>query len=166
MDGNPTYRELVQNPCYNSAFRGDSIGGSLREVFFKPRVGPTEHAYFDFSSGLIMFREASLPDICVACGTPAHGNIYRAQFEPYHKVFALYEIVYWAVGTRYIVDFPFCSICTSENFDIHTSRIDGNVGFFQGVSHTFLRLLPSIPQELAAELEGTWTQRAMRWLVR
>ena len=52
-----------------------------------------------------------------------------------------------------IVDFPFCSISTSENFDIQATRIDRRVGFFRGVSDTLLKLFPKIPLELATQLE-------------
>jgi len=64
------------------------------------------------------------------------------------------------------VDFPFCSICTSENFDIHATWIDRKAGFFSGVSNTLLKLLPGIPNELAAGLEGTRQQKLLRFLMR
>jgi hypothetical protein len=138
----------------------------LKEVFFKPRVGAIENVYVGSRADLVMFREASLPDVCIVCGTRAWGNIHRAQFQPYRHpslhIPIIYDIAYWIVGARYTVDFPFCSICTPESFDINTTRIDEKVGFFTGVSNTFMKLLPRIPLELAAELEGTWAQRALR----
>jgi hypothetical protein len=117
-----------------------------------------------------MFREASLPDVCIVCGTPANGNVYRAEFEPYrysswHIPF-FYDVAYWIAGRRYVVNFPFCSICKPEDFDIHARRINEKFGFFGGVSNTFLKLLPTIPVGLAAELERTWAQRALRSFVR
>lgn len=142
----------------------------MREVFFKPRVGAIENAYLGVSGNLVMCRKASLPDVCIVCGTPAGGNVYRAEFEPHHypvwHVPILYDVAYWIVGNRYLVDFPFCSICKPEDFDIHATRIDQKVGFFSGVSNTFLKLLPRIPLELAAELEGTWAQRVLRFFMR
>jgi hypothetical protein len=138
----------------------------LREVFFEPRVGRIENAYLGQSADLVMFREASLPDVCIVCGTPAGGNIYRAEFEPYRypswHIPIFYDVAYWIAGSRYVVNFPFCSICKPEDFDIHARRINEKFGFFGGVSSTFLKLLPRIPLELAAELEGTWVQRALR----
>ena len=139
-------------------------------VFFKPRVGAIEGAYLGLSGDLVLLREASLPDRCIVCATPAHGNTYRAEFEPYRQpawhIPIFYDVPYWIFGTRYIVDFPFCSICTSENFDIHATRIDRKAGFFIGVSNTLLKLLPTIPQELAAGLEGTRKQKLLRFLMR
>jgi hypothetical protein len=142
----------------------------LREVFFEPRVGPIENAYLGQSADLVMFREASLPDVCIVCGTAANGNVYRAEFEPYrypswHIPF-FYDVAYWISGSRYIVNFPFCSICKPEDFDIHARLINEKFGFFGGVSNTFLKLLPTIPVDLAAELEGTWAQRALRSFMR
>ena len=72
----------------------------------------------------------------------------------------------WIAGRRYVVNFPFCSICKPEDFDIHARRINEKFGFFGGVSNTFLKLLPTIPVGLAAELERTWAQRALRSFVR
>lgn len=143
--------------------------GLLREVFFKPRVGRVEGAYLGLSRDLVLLREASLPDRCIVCAAPANGNSYRAEFYPYqypvwHVPF-FYDIPYWVFGTCYIVDFPFCSICTSQNFDIRARRIDRKAGFFTGVSNTLLKLLPRIPLELAAELEGSRSQRLLRSLM-
>jgi len=116
-----------------------------------------------------MLREASLPDVCIVCGAAARGNLYRAEFEPYRysswHVPIFYDVAYWIVGKRYVVDFPFCSICKPEDFDIHATRIDEKVGFFSGVSNTFLKLLPGIPPEIAAELEDTWAQRLLRFIM-
>jgi len=117
-----------------------------------------------------MFREASLPDVCIVCGTPANGNVYRAEFEPYRypswHIPIFYDVAYWIAGSRYVVNFPFCSICKPEDFDIHARRINEKFGFFGGVSNTFLKLLPRIPLDLAAELEGIWVQRALRSFMR
>lgn len=139
----------------------------LKDVFFKPRLGAVDNAYRGLSADLVMLREASLPDVCIVCGTPAAGNTHRAEFAPYARwrTDLLFSIVYWTVGTRYFVDFPFCSICQPADFDIRATRIEKKVGFFSGVSKTFLNLLPPIPLELAAKLEGTRAQRALRWLM-
>ncbi len=142
----------------------------MREVFFESRVGAIENAYLDLSANLVMFGEASLPDVCIVCGTPAGGNVYRAEFEPYRypswHIPIFYDVAYWIAGNRYVVNFPFCSICKPEDFDIRATRIDKKVGFFSGVSNTFLKLLPRIPLKLAAELEGSWAQRALRFFMR
>ena len=117
-----------------------------------------------------MLREASLPDVCIVCGSPARGNVYQAKYEPYRysswHVPIFYDIAYWIIGKRYFVDFPFCSICKPEHFDIQATQIDENGGMFSGVSKTFLKLLPMIPPHVAAELEGTWPQRVLRFIMR
>jgi len=142
----------------------------LRQVLFKPRVGKIEGAYVGLAGDLVLLREASLPDRCIVCATPAYGGVYRAEFYPYrwpswHIPF-FYDIGYFIFGNCYVVDFPFCAICTSENFDVRATRINRRVGFFRGVSATLLKLLPRIPEELAAELEGTASQRFLRALMR
>ena len=142
----------------------------MREVFFKPRIGAIEGTYLGLSGDLVMLREASLPDFCIVCCTPARGKLHRAQFEPYRypawHVPLFYDIAYWIVGKKYVVDFPFCAICKPGDFDIQATRINEKVGFFRGVSGTFLKSLPRIPLELAAELEGTRAQRTLRFLMR
>lgn len=141
----------------------------MREVTFKPRVGAVEGAYLGLSGDLVMLREASLPDVCIVCGTPGRGSVHRAEYEPYRYpawyVPLFYDIPYLIFGKRYVVDFPFCSICKPQDFDIHATQIDEKAGFFSGVSKTFLKLLPRIPRELAAELEGTRTQRVLRFIL-
>jgi hypothetical protein len=81
-----------------------------------------------------------------------------------HTVF--YDIAYLILGRSYVVNFPFCSICTDDNFDIQATWLNEKFGFFTGVSRAFLKLLPGIPLELAAELEGTWKQKLLRSLMR
>ncbi len=142
----------------------------MREVFFKLRIGAIEGAYRGISGDLVLLREASLPDRCIVCATPANGNIHRAKFEPLHDpawhVPFFYDILYWVFGTRYIVDFSFCSICTSGNFDIQPVWFSKKVGVLRGASNTFMKLLPSVPPELSADLDGSWRQRALRSLLR
>lgn len=117
-----------------------------------------------------MFRKASLPDVCIVCGSPACGNVYRTEYEPYrypswHVPF-FSDISYWIMGKRYVVDFPFCSTCKPENFDIQATQIDETVGVFSGVANTFLKLLPMVPPDVAAKVEGTWPQRVLRFIKR
>jgi hypothetical protein len=118
----------------------------------------------------VVLREASLPDLRIVCGTPAHGKVYRAKFEPYHfpawHVPVFYDTACWVFGTRYMAKFPFCSICTPENFDIQTTRINKKAGFFRHVSNTFLKLLPGIPPDLAGRLQSSWPQRVFRFFMR
>ena len=139
-------------------------------MVFKPRLGAIEGAYRGVSCDLVVLREASLPDVCIVCGTPANGGTYRAEFQPFrypswHIPF-FYDIAYLILGRSYVVNFPFCSICTDDNFDIQATWLNEKFGFFTGVSRAFLKLLPGIPLELAAELEGTWKQKLLRSLMR
>lgn len=142
----------------------------MRQVFFKPRIGAIEGAYLGLAGDLVLLRAASLPDRCVVCATPAGGKIYRAEFYPHRypawHVPIFYDVPYWIFGACYIVEFPFCSVCTSDNFDIQATRIDSKAGFFSGVSHTLLKLLPRISPQLATELEGNRSQRLLRSLMR
>src|SRR5258706_5682421 len=53
----------------------------LRDISYSLDVGPIENAYSD--GRLVLLRRASLPDVCVVCGSPAWGNIYHIEFTPY-----------------------------------------------------------------------------------
>jgi hypothetical protein len=170
MSGYATNQELARACAINLLSAVPSRERLLRDVFFKPRVGAIESAYNDLFGAFVMLREASLPDVCIVCGSSACGNVYRAKYEPYRypswHVPIFYDIAYSVLGKRYFVDFPFCSICKSEDFGIQATQINENIGVFSGVSKTFLKLLPIIPPDVAAELEGTWPQRALRFIGR
>ncbi|MGH9740565.1 MAG: hypothetical protein ACRD4X_18555 [Candidatus Acidiferrales bacterium] len=140
----------------------------MRDVFFKTRLGVIEGAYH--SSGcLVLLQEASLPDRCIVCAAPAHGHRYRGAFQPYRlptwRVPVSWDFLYSIVGKQYLVDFPFCSICTDENFDIHAKWIDEKAGFFSGVSNTLMKSLPRIPPEVEAQLQRTRWQLFLRSLL-
>jgi hypothetical protein len=142
----------------------------LKDIPYGIGVGSTKSAYSDLHGGLVLLRGASLPDICVVCGSPALGNVYHKEFEPYRhpswEVPFFWLIVHSIVGKRYLLDFPFCSTCKPDDFQIDAMRINDELAVFGGASRTLLKLLPSIPPKLAAEIEGTWLQRMFRWVAR
>jgi hypothetical protein len=141
----------------------------LREIPYALRVGPVENAYNDHFGGLVLLRGASLPDVCVVCGSPAWGNVFHKEFEPHrYPSWApplLWDVGYMIFGNRYLVDLPFCSTCQPDDFQIYPLRINNDFAVFVGASRTLLKSLPSIPQDLAAKIEGSLPQRVLRWFL-
>jgi hypothetical protein len=141
----------------------------LRDVFFKTQVGTIEKAYNDLFGGLVLLPDSSLPDVCVVCGGPANGNVHREKFKPFSApswhVPIFYDVVYGIIGKQYVVDFPVCATCEREGFEINLTQIDERVGVFSGASKTFLRLLPVVTPEVASQMEGTWPQRILRFVM-
>lgn len=144
-----------------------ATGYILRNIPYTLGVGPIENAYSD--GRLVLLRRASLPDVCVVCGSPAWGNVYHREFTPYSypawHVPLLWDVVYSIIGKRYLFDFPFCSTCEPGDFDIHPVRINNDFAVFSGASGTLLKSLPSLPPDLEAEIEGSWLQRVLRWFL-
>jgi hypothetical protein len=140
---------------------------TLKDIPYGITVGSTKGAYNDLLGGLVLLRGASLPDVCVVCGSPARGNVYHKEFEPYWhpswEVPFFWQIVYSIVGKRYLLDFPFCLTCKPDEFQIDVRRINNNFAIFAGASRTLLKSLPLIPLNLAAEMEGTRLERVFRW---
>ncbi len=141
----------------------------MRDIFFKTQVGTIQRAYNDLFGGLVLLPSSSLPDICVVCGSPANGNVHHEKYEPFSApswhVPIFYDVVYSIVGKRYVVDFPVCSTCEQERFEIKVVQIDERVGVFSGASKTFLGLLPVVPPEVATQIEGTWPRRVLRFVM-
>jgi hypothetical protein len=138
----------------------------LRDIPYALRVGPVENTYTDHFGGLVLLRGASLPDVCVVCGSPAWGNVYHKEFEPHRYPWwalpLLWDVAYMIFGKRYLLDLPFCSSCQPDDFQIYPARINNDFAVLSGASITFLKLLPSLPQDLAAKIEGNLLQRVLR----
>ena len=134
------------------------LGGSvltLRNIPYTLTVGPIENAYCDNHlywkfSRLVLLRRASLPDVCVVCGSPARGNVLHKEFEQRgllsHLPSLLY-VVYLIFGKRYLLDFPFCPTCEPDNFQLIPLRIDDSFAIFENASRTLLKFLFQIRTE-------------------
>jgi hypothetical protein len=116
---------------------------------------------------LVLQLACSLPDVCVACGSPAWGNVEKKEFPATPLGWLLpapFDIIGLIFGTRYVFDFPFCSNCAPELFQLKPTRLDSHLAVFVGASGRFLELLPPLPPDVAAEMNSTSLQRKFRWL--
>lgn len=141
----------------------------MTEIQYTVKSAEVRNAYRD-GAYLILQRECSLPDVCIACGQPAWGNVIHLEFKP--RLFwwllpPLFDFIYLVLqeilGKRYVFDFPFCANCTADRFRLKPIRLTGVLAFFEGVCQPFLDLLPpSSPG--AGEMPLYWFERKFRWL--
>jgi hypothetical protein len=144
----------------------------LRNVPYTLTVGPIENAYSDNHlywqfSRLVVLRSASLPDVCVVCGSPARGNVLHKEFEQrglLSHLPSLLHIVYLIFGKRYLLDFPFCPTCEPDNFQLSPLHINDSFAIFGNASRVLLKSLPLVPTDLAKQIDGNWLQRSFRRL--
>jgi hypothetical protein len=139
----------------------------VRDIPYGLKIGPLENAYCDIDGRLILMCGASLPDICVVCGSSARGNTFNKEFDHHGLLWHLPSIlwtVYLIFGKRYVLNFPFCATCEPHDFSLFPVRISDNWATFTGTSKTFLKSLPPLPPDLDAEINGGWFQRTFRWL--
>jgi hypothetical protein len=145
---------------------------TLRDVPYAVTIGATEDAYCEIDtflepSRLILFRRASLPDLCVVCGSPARGNVLHREFEQRGLLAhlpSILHVVYLVLGKRYLVDFPFCPACTPDEFQLSPFQINDDFAIFGSASKALLKSLPLLPPDVAQQMEGSWVQRLLRWL--
>ena len=121
-----------------------------------------------FSAGheLVLRVGSSLPDVCVACGGRAWGNVEKKEFEAiaWWLLPSPFDIIQLLFGTRYVFTFPFCPNCSPENFQLKPVRLDSRLAVFTGASKQLLDLLPPMPPDVSAEKKNSWLQRHFRWL--
>lgn len=145
---------------------------TLRNVPYALTIGAVADAYcqvdaFLEPSRLILSRRASLPDLCVVCGSPARGNLLHKEFEQRGLLAhlpSILRVVYWVLGKRYLVDFPFCPTCTPDEFQLSPVQIGDDFAIFGNASRALLRSLPLLPPDLAEKMQGNWLQQLIRSL--
>ena len=147
----------------------------MMEMPFSEQSGAVRNAYRDHAC-LVLQIGASLPDVCVACGNPAGGNVVHKRFGPpdlwWVMLPPLTDFIYFifqtALGTRYTFDFPFCRSCNPPLVQltrIRPIRLDEQLAVFRGASPSLLNLLPPMPPDVAAERNRGWLQRNFKWLL-
>lgn len=145
---------------------------TLRNVLYTLTIGAIEDAYCEVDaymepSRLILFRRAALPDICVVCGSPARGNVLHKEFEQggwLAHLPSILQVVYLVLGKRYLLDFPFCSTCTPDEFQLSPLQMHDDFAIFGNASKALLKSLPLLPPDLAEEMEGSWLRRLLQRL--
>lgn len=144
----------------------------MKEIAYTSIGLPVRKAYRD-KNQLIVQPEATLPDVCIACGGPARGRKAQANFAVggNWSLFLppiLDVIVESFVSRLYVFELPFCgcNMLWPYNLLIKKARLDDWLGVFEGVASSFLDSLPAMPPEVAAEKSRDWLQRRFRWLRR
>ena len=146
----------------------------MTEITYTVKSAEVRNAYRD-SAFLVLQMGASLPDVCVACGNPAAGNVVHKRFGspglwwvwPPLTDF-IYFVLQSAFGTRYTFDFPFCRSCIPPLVQltaIRPIRLDEQLAVFRGASQSFLDWLPPMPPDVVVERGRGWLQRKLKWLL-
>lgn len=135
----------------------------MKDVSYTLRIGPTENAYHDNLGKVVVFRGASLPNVCVGCGGPAWGNTYHKDVEPLMGMGlpGPFLAIYFIIGKRYLLDFPFCPTCPPDNFQLSIERINEDFAIFSDTSTAFLKSLPPLPSDLEAQVSVRRIQRML-----
>jgi hypothetical protein len=113
---------------------------------------------------LVLQAGCSLPDLCVACGSPAWGNVEKRKFEPpgWWLLPWPFDIIRLWSGRNYLFSFPFCPNCGPEHFSLKPGRLDSQLAVFTGAPKRLLDALPPMPPEVEEEKNTSWIQRKFR----
>lgn len=140
------------------------------EISFSEQGASVRNAFRD-GAYLVLEIGSSLPDVCVACGNPARGNLIHKEFDDRDLWWVLptpldflYVILQSLFGKRYAFDFPFCPNCPPGNFQLTPTRVDTRLAVFARTSQSVLASLPTMPPDVASERSRDWLQRKFRWL--
>jgi hypothetical protein len=142
----------------------------MLEISYSEQSASVRSAYRE-GACLVLQIGSSLPDVCVACGNPAWGNVIHKEFDDRNLWWALptpidviYAIAQSIFGKRYVFDFPFCPNCSPGRFQLTPTRLDRRLAVFVGTSQSLLDLLPPLSPDVAAENSRIWIERQFRWL--
>jgi hypothetical protein len=140
------------------------------EISYSEQSASVRNVFRD-GAYLVLEIGSSLPDICVACGNPAFGNVIHKEFDDRDLWWALptpidviYVIAQSIFGKRYVFDFPFCPNCPPGRLRLAPTRLDRHLAVFVRASQSLLNLLPPMPPDVAVERSRDWLQRKFRWL--
>jgi hypothetical protein len=139
----------------------------VKDIVYTSRGTKVQNVYRD-DRRLVVRRGAVFPDICISCGRPAWGNVERREFIGNSVwLFVLPPgpdmVANSIFGKRYHFDFPFCSSCPPGNLQVMDVRLDAHLAVF--IAHlnefpgTFMDAIPSVPSDVAREMNRPWLQR-------
>jgi hypothetical protein len=130
----------------DAAFATRSV--QMAEIPYTVKSPEVRNAY-RYEQYLILQRECSLPDVCIACGQPACGNVIHKEISSgrlWWLLPPLFDFIYLTahevLGRRYSFYFPFCPNCASDRFRLKLIRLTGVLAIFAGACQPFLDLLP------------------------
>jgi hypothetical protein len=117
----------------------------------------------------VVYPDASLPEICVGCGGASWGNVTRKEFSrpsqlvylPASGIGFFFALIF---GKAYVFDFPFCTNCPPDAFQLKVKFVDGGFAVFSGAPRRLLQALPPVTDQMASEMSLNWFQRSFRWL--
>jgi hypothetical protein len=140
----------------------------MAEIIYSAQSATVRNAYRD-REDLLLLQDSSLPDICVACGNAACGNVQRtklSQLSPWFFALPLgLDLLALLILTdKFVFDLPFCPNCPPDRLRLKPVRLDWELVVLRGASERVLELLPAPPPDVAAERKRSWLQRKLRWL--
>ncbi len=96
----------------------------MHEISFSEQSPSVRNAYRD-GAYLVLQTGSSLPDVCVACGNPAWGNLIHKEFDdrdlwwmlptPINVIYVTAQSIF---GKRYVFDFPFVRTVRRTAFNL------------------------------------------------
>ena len=140
----------------------------MTEIIYSAQSATTKNAYRE-GADLLLLDGCSLPDICVACGHPASGNVERKEFSKLSPWFlalplGLDLVAQLILTNKFLFAFPFCPNCPPERLRLTPVRLDRKLVVLRGASERVLDMLPPPSPEVAAERKRSWFQRQFAWL--
>jgi hypothetical protein len=140
----------------------------MAEIIYSAQSATVKNAYRE-GADLLLLDGCSLPDICVACGNAAWGNVERKEFSKrspwfYALPLGLDVIAELILTNKFLFAFPFCPNCPPDRLRLTPVRLGRELVVLRGASQRVLDQLPPPPPEVAAEKERSWLQRKFRWL--
>jgi hypothetical protein len=138
----------------------------VADLHYASVTAPIRNAYCG-SLQLVVQPGASLPDVCIVCGSATCGNVLQKSFPKISWWFLLpsvLDFVVYLIAGMYLFDFPLCSNCPPKRVRLIPTRLDHHLAVFYGASNRFLASLPPIPADVATEMNRSWLQRTFRWM--
>ena|SRR5579859_4674549 len=139
----------------------------MSEIIYSAQSATVKNAYGE-GADLLLLDGCSLPDICVACGNPASGNVERKEFSKVSPWFYALppglDLVALILANKFLFAFPFCPNCPPDRLRLAPLRLDRHLVVLRGASEGVLGRLPPPSPEVAAERNRSWLQRKFRWL--
>ena len=142
----------------------------MTEIVYSAQSATVKNAYRE-GADLLLLDGCSLPDICVACGNAAFGNVERTQFSKPSLWFYLLPpvldlIAQLSLTRTFLFAFPFCPNCPPDRLRLTPLRLDRELVVLRGASEGVLGRLSPPPPEVAAERNRPWLHRKFGWLAR
>ena len=137
----------------------------MAEISYSAQSATVKNAYRQ-GNDLLLLDGCSLPDICVACGNPAYGNVERKEFSKpnpwiYLLPMVLHVIADLTLTKTFLFAFPFCPNCPPDRLRLTPIRLNRDLVVLRGASEGVLSRLPPPPPELA-QPNRSWLHRKFR----